>query len=141
MTTSSRSRSAALLVLADDELPYHGMVIAAHSTEPDTVPPAVDTVLPKNGATGLAKKSRIGLSLTDNIELATVHPHSVIVRPMGGQPLKGTFGLYMTILNFDPDEDLLPNTTYEVVLPKDGVKDLVGNGIAAEFKSTFTTGP
>ena len=130
-----------LLVLADDELPYNGMVIAAHSTEPDTVGPAVDTVLPKNGATGLSKKSRIGLSLTDNIELATVHPQSVIVRPMGGEPLKGTFGLYMTILNFDPDEDLLPNTTYEVVLPKDGVKDLVGNGIAAEFKSTFTTGP
>jgi hypothetical protein len=47
----------------------------------------------------------------------------------------------MSILNFDPDEDLLPNTTYEVVLPAGGVKDLVGNGIAAEFKSTFTTGP
>jgi hypothetical protein len=130
-----------LLVLADDELPYRGMVIAAHSTEPDTVPPTVDTVLPKDGATGLAKTSRIGLSLTDNIELATVHPGSVIVRPMGGEPIKGTFGLYMTVLNFDPDEDLLPNTTYEVVLPKDGVKDLVGNGLAAEFKSTFTTGP
>jgi hypothetical protein len=128
-----------LLVLADDELPYRGMVIAAHSTEPDTAPPAVDTVLPKNGATGLAKTSRIGLSFTDNLELATVHPGSVIVRPMGGEPIKGTFGLYMTILNFDPDEDLLPNTTYEVILPKDGVKDLVGNGIAAEFKSTFTT--
>lgn len=130
-----------LLVLADDELPYRGMVIAAHSTEPDTMAPSVDTVLPKNGATGLKKTSRIGLSLTDNIEIATVHPGSVIVRPMGGQPLKGTFGLYMSILNFDPDEDLLPNTTYEVVLPQGGVKDLVGNGIAAEFKSTFTTGP
>jgi hypothetical protein len=130
-----------LLVLADDELPYNGMIIAAHSTEPDTMPPTVDTVLPKDGATGLKKTSRIGLSLTDNLEIATVHPQSVIVRPMGGQPLKGTFGLYMSILNFDPDEDLLPNTTYEVVLPQGGVKDLVGNGIAAEFKSTFTTGP
>ncbi|WP_437743141.1 Ig-like domain-containing protein [Sorangium sp. So ce302] len=130
-----------LLVLADDELPYRGMVIAAHSTEPDTTPPAVDTVLPKNGATGLSRKSRIGLSLTDNVEIATVHNGSFIVRPMGGQPLKGSFGLYMGIVSFDPDEDLMPNTTYEIVLPKDGMKDLVGNGIAAEFKSTFTTGP
>ncbi|WP_437716853.1 Ig-like domain-containing protein [Sorangium sp. So ce448] len=130
-----------LLVLADDELPYRGMVIAAHSTEPDTTPPAVDTVLPKNGATGLSKKSRIGLSLTDNVEIATVHHGSFIVRPMGGQPLKGSFGLYMGIVSFDPDEDLMPNTTYEIVLPKDGMKDLVGNGMAAEFKSTFTTGP
>jgi hypothetical protein len=130
-----------LLVLADDELPYRGMVIAAHSTDPDSTPPAVDTVLPKNGATGVTRKSRIGLSLTDNLELATVHQGSFIVRPVGGAPVKGTFGLYMGILNFDPDGDLMPNTTYEVVLPKDGVKDLVGNGIAAEFKSTFTTGP
>ncbi|XXX76316.1 Ig-like domain-containing protein [Sorangium sp. So ce134] len=130
-----------LLVLADDELPYRGMVIAAHSTDPDTTPPEVDTVLPKNGATGLSRKSRVGLSLTDNVELATVHHGSFIVRPVGGQQVKGKFGLYMGIVNFDPDEDLMPNTTYEVVLPKDGMKDLVGNGIAAEFKSTFTTGP
>jgi hypothetical protein len=117
------------------------MVIAAHSTTGDTTPPAVDTVVPNDGETGLAKTSRIGFSFTDNLEITTVHPGSVIVRPMGGEPLKGTFGLYMGILNFDPDEDLLPNTTYEVVLPAGGVKDLVGNGIAAEFKSTFTTGP
>lgn len=130
-----------MLVLADDELPYRGMVLAAHSTTGDSVPPTVDTVLPKDGATGLKTSSRIGLSFTDNLELATVHPGSVIVRPVGGQPIEGTFGLYMTVLNFDPKEDLLPNTTYEVVLPQGGVKDLVGNGIPAEFKSTFTTGP
>ncbi len=130
-----------LVVLADDELPYRGMVIAAHSKDPDTTAPAVDTVVPKNGATGQSKKSRIGLSFTDNLELATVHPKSVIVRPEGGEPLAGSFGLYMGYLSFDPDADLLPNTKYEVVLPRGGVKDLVGNGIAAEFKSTFTTGP
>ena len=117
------------------------MVIAAHSTEPDTTPPSVDSVVPKDGATGQSRKSRIGLSLTDNIEIATVHPGSVVVRPVGGQPIRGSFGLYMTVLNFDPDEDLMPNTTYEVLLSKDGVKDLVGNGIADEFKSTFATGP
>jgi hypothetical protein len=130
-----------LLVLADDELPYRGMTIAAHSTEPDSAPPAVDTMVPKAGTTGYSKKASIGLSFTDNLELATVNPRSVIVRPMGGEPISGTYGLYMGVLNFDPDEALLPNTTYEVVLPKDGVKDLVGNGIAAEYTSTFTTGP
>lgn len=130
-----------LVVLADDELPYRGMVIAAHSAEPDTTAPAVDTVIPKNGATGQNKKSRVGLSFTDNLELATVHSQSVLVRPEGGAPVSGTFGLYMGFLSFDPDEDLKPNTKYEVVLPQGGVKDLVGNGIAAEFKSTFTTAP
>lgn len=130
-----------LLVLADDELPYRGMVIAAHSSEPDTTAPSVDTVIPKSGATGQSKKSRIGLSFTDNLELATVHSQSVILRPEGGEPVAGTFGLYMGYLSFDPAEDLKPSTKYEVVLPEGGVKDLVGNGLAAEYKSTFTTGP
>lgn len=130
-----------LVALADDELPYRGMVIAAHSDTPDTAAPKVDTVIPKNGATGQNRKSRIGISFTDNLELATVHPQSVIVRPEGGEPLKGTYGLYMGFLAFDPDEDLKPNTKYEIVLPQGGVKDFVGNGIAAEFKSTFTTAP
>jgi hypothetical protein len=130
-----------LVVMADDESPYRGITIGVHSTLPDTTAPIVDTVVPKNGATGQAVTSRVGLSFTDNIELATVHPGSVIVRPEGGDPLPGKWGLYMGVLNFDPDEDFAPGTTYEVVLPAGGVKDLVGNGIESEFKSTFTTAP
>src|SRR5262249_28724210 len=116
-----------------------GAVIAAQAAEPDTTPPVVDTILPRDQATGQSVKSRIGISFTDNIELATVNAASVIVRPMGGQPLAGKWGLYMGVLNFDPDADLLPRTTYEVVLPKGGLTDLVGNALAQEFKSTFTT--
>jgi hypothetical protein len=128
-----------LLVMADDEKPYLGAVIAVHSTAPDTMPPTVDTIIPRDKSTGLSVKSRVGISFTDNIELATVNPASVIVRPMGGQPLAGKWGLYMGVLNFDPDVDLQPKTTYEVVLPKGGLTDLVGNALLQDFKSTFTT--
>jgi hypothetical protein len=68
-----------------------------------------------------------------------VNPETLIVRPMGGEPLAGNWGIYGTVLNFDPAQDLLPATTYEVVIPAGGMKDYVGNGIATEFKSTFTT--
>ena len=68
-----------------------------------------------------------------------MHPGSFIVRPMGGQPLAGRWGLRMGVVNFDPDEPLKAATTYEVVLPQGGVKGLVGNALAQEFKSTFTT--
>ena len=61
------------------------------------------------------------------------------MRPVGGEPLKGTWGSRMGVLNFSPNEDLKPGTTYEVVLPKGGITDLVRNPIAEEFKSTFTT--
>jgi hypothetical protein len=128
-----------LLVIGDDQSPYHGWFIAVHQAEPDTKPPVVDTVIPNNGATGVSTSSRIGITFSDNIELATVNAASFIVRSVGGQPLPGKWGARMGVINFDPDQDLQPGTTYEVVLPKGGLADLVGNTLAAEWKSTFTT--
>jgi hypothetical protein len=129
-----------LVVIADDQAPYHGWFVAVHQTEPDSKPPVIDTVIPRNQETGVSIKSRIGLTFSDNIELATVNAASFIVRPVGGQPLAGKWGSRMGVVNFDPDQDLQPGTTYEVVLPKGGIADLVGNTLAAEWKSTFTTG-
>jgi hypothetical protein len=128
-----------LLVLSDDQAPYFGSVFAVHSPDPDKLPPVVDTIVPKDGATGQALKSRVGISFTDNIELATVNVASFIVRPVGGQPIAGKWGSEMGFVNFDPDQDLQPKTTYEVILPKGGITDFVGNGLAEDFKSTFTT--
>lgn len=127
-----------LLVLGDDQAPYAGWVIAAHAKDPDTTPPEVDTVIPKNGST-VPTTSRIGVSFTDNIELATVNGASFIVRPVGGAPLSGKYGLRMGVVSFDPDEDLQPGTEYEVVLPAGGIADYVGNTLSSEWKSTFTT--
>ena len=36
-----------LLVIGDDQAPYHGWFIAVHQAEPDTKPPVVDTVIPQ----------------------------------------------------------------------------------------------
>jgi hypothetical protein len=127
-----------VLVVADDQAPYHGWFTAVRQAAADTQAPIVDTVIPKEGE-AVAVTSRIGITFSDNIELATVSAKSFIVRPVGGEPLTGKFGLRMSVLNFDPDEDLKPGTTYEVILPKGGVSDLAGNGIATDFKSTFTT--
>jgi len=128
-----------LLVIGDDQAPYPGWVIGVHQTAPDTTAPVVDTVIPKNASTDNATTSRIGITFSDTIELATVNSASFIVRPVGGQPVAGKFGLRMSVLNFDPDQDLEPGTTYEVVLPAGGIADIVGNKLAAEWKSTFTT--
>jgi len=128
-----------LLVMTDDQTPYRGWVIGVHQTAPDSTPPVVDTVIPSNSATAVSTKSRIGVTFSDNIELATVNQASFIVRPMGGQPLAGRYGVRMSVVNFDPDQDFQPGTTYEVVLPKGGIADYVGNTLATEWKSTFST--
>lgn len=128
-----------LIVIGDDQAPYPGWFLAVHQPEPDSTPPRVHTIVPKDEERGVSTKSRIGISFTDNIELATVNGASFIVRPVGGEPLAGKYGSRMTVLNFDPDEDLQPNTTYEVVLRAGGIADLTGNTLASEWKSTFTT--
>ncbi|HVY37602.1 MAG TPA: Ig-like domain-containing protein [Polyangia bacterium] len=128
-----------LVVLTDDQSPYRGWVIAVHQTAPDTTPPVVDTVIPNNNATGVSVKSRVGVTFSDNIDLATVNQASFIVRPVGGQALPGRYGVRMGVVNFDPTDDLQPGTTYEVVLPKGGIADYVGNTLATEWKSTFAT--
>jgi hypothetical protein len=128
-----------LLVIGDDQTPYPGWFIAVHQAEPDTKAPVIDTVIPNDASTGNAVTSRIGVTFSDNIELATVNAASFIVRPVGGQPLAGKYGLRNGVINFDPDAPLQAGTTYEVVLPAGGVADLVGNKLATEWQSTFTT--
>jgi hypothetical protein len=133
-----------LLVMSDDQLSpatnrYAGTVIGVHATAPDTTPPAVDTILPRDGATNQPVTSRVGVSFTDNVELATVDSRTFIVRPVGGQALEGTWGVNMSVLSFEPEQGFAPGTTYEIVLPAGGIKDYVGNGIATELRSTFTT--
>jgi hypothetical protein len=128
-----------LLLIGDDQAPYPGWMLAVHQAEADTKPPVIDTVIPKDMATAVSVKSRVGVTFSDTIELATVNAASFIVRPVGGQALAGKWGIRMGVVNFDPDQDLQPATTYEVVLPAGGVADLVGNRLATEWKTTFTT--
>jgi len=116
----------------------NGSAIMPHQTAPITGAPAVNMVSPKNNATDQATTSRIGITLTDHIDLRTVSSSSFIVRPLGGAALPGKYSGQSAILNFSPDSPLLPGTTYEVVIPAGGMKDDVNNGVAA-FTSRFTT--
>lgn len=131
-----------ILLVADDQLvdnQYVGGIIVVHSADPDTTPPEVRYVNPPDGSQNQAVTTSIGVSLSDWPELTSVDPSSFIVRPIGGAPLAGTWSCTTTTLNFSPARPLDAATTYEIVLPAGGVTDLVGNPIAAEFRSEFTT--
>ena len=127
-----------LLVISDDENLF-GSWLSPHETAPDTVAPQVSYVNPADGATNIATTGRIGLSFDDQIELTSVDENSLIVRPIGGQPISGKWGYEHTVISFWPDQPLQASTTYEIVAPAGGIKDLVGNSLAAQFRSTFTT--
>jgi len=127
-----------LVAISDDH--DNGSFLVPHQSAPDTTPPKVNFQSPKSGATNVALTSRIGLSFTDQIDLRTVNSSTFIVRPVGGQALPGRYSHQTNLLNFAPDAELLPNTTYEIVLPSGGLKDLAQNGLAETFIATFSTG-
>lgn len=132
-------KAANLLVMSDDQLTatgYAGSFIAVESSSPDTVPPRVNGIWPPEGTT-VPPTTSIGLSFSDQIELATVGPPSFQVRDTEGNCVSGTWGHMRTIVNFAPDMPLAPGT-YEVRLPAGGITDLGGNAIAEDYVSTFT---
>jgi hypothetical protein len=128
-----------LLVLSDDQLTlegHAGSFIAVESTAPDTQPPRVVTIWPPDG-TNVPPTTSIGVSFSDQIELATVGPPSFQLRDADGNCVVGTWGHVPTVINFQPEQPLEPGD-YELVLPAGGITDLGGTPIADDYVSTFT---
>jgi len=118
----------------------NGARIMALQAAPDTTGPAVVYGLPTNNAVNIGLKSRIGFSMSDQIDVNSLTTNTFIVRPVGSSvAIPGTYSTMMGLINFTPAIPLVGGVTYEVILPAGGVKDVVGNGIAAQFRSTFTT--
>lgn len=111
-----------------------------HQTAPDTKSPEVNMVVPKSNDVNRALTSRIGVTLTDNILFETINKNTFIVRPIGGAALSGKYSYQFSIANFSPDQPLLPNTTYEIVIPAGGLMDYAGNALTKTFTSYFSTG-
>lgn len=117
-----------------------GSGLIAHQKAPDTTGPRVNFVSPANNATSRSLTTRVGVTLTDNVDLRSVNSSTFIVRPLGGQPIAGKYSHQSAIVNFFPSVPLLANTTYEVVIPAGGLKDWAGNAIDQAFTSRFSTG-
>lgn len=118
-----------------------GLAIWAHQAEPDTRGPSVGYHVPRAGQTSFPRGAPISLLIHETLDTTTLTVGTnFIVRPLGGNPLSGTAVFsFDDILTFTPDQDLLPNTTYEVVLPEGGIRDVADNGIE-EYRFTFSTG-
>lgn len=115
--------------------------IIAVAQAPDTQGPKVDFSSPANGNTRQALTSRVGLVMSDQIDVTSLTTTTMIIRPLGSTTaLTGTYSTQMGMVNFSPDSPLLPNTIYEVILPVGGVKDVVGNGLREEYRMRFSTG-
>lgn len=127
-----------LVILSDDH--NNGSFIFPHQAEPDTNGPIVNMVSPRDRANNQPRTSRIGVTFTDRVDLRTVNHDTFIVRPLGGEPLNGSYSTQTGIVNFTPDRPLEPDMTYEIIIPAGGIRDAVGNPVPTTFEAQFTTG-
>jgi YVTN family beta-propeller protein len=126
-----------LVLIGNDH--SEGSALVPHSTARDTTGPSVNMVSPRNNSTNQSVKSRVGITLTDSVDLRTVSSSTFIVRPLGGSALPGKYSSQTGIVNFWPDQQFLPGTIYEVVVTAGGIKDWANNGVPTQFTSRFTT--
>lgn len=117
-----------------------GGYLLAHDTDPDTKGMMVSAVRPVDRETNVSSTSMIGIALTDQIDPRTVGSTTFMVRPVGGAAIAGSYTTQTGTINFAPDQPLLANTTYEVVVAQNGVLDLAGNGVLIESLTRFSTG-
>lgn len=120
---------------------HQGLAIWAHQAAPDTRPPSVGFHLPRAGHTRYPRTASISLLIHETLDTTTIRPGTnLIVRPLGGSHLAGRAVFsFDDILTFTPDQELLADTTYEVLLTGGGIKDAAGNAME-EYRFLFSTG-
>ena len=123
-------------MLSDDH--YNGSFVFPHQAEPDTTGPSVNMVSPADGSRNQSRASRIGVTFTDRVDLRTVNADTFIVRPVDGEPLDGVYSSQTGIVNFTPARPFERDTTYEIVIPAGGVRDVVGNPVRKRFAPRST---
>ncbi len=76
-----------LAFVGDDHGVGSGLYV--HDTQPDTRGPEVHWVHPADGATDVALSSRIGVSMSDNLDFQSLDASTFVVRPVGGAAVAG----------------------------------------------------
>jgi hypothetical protein len=106
----------------------------------DDLPLAVEKIYPEDGSVQQDPQTRITIAFTDYVDTSTVDPTTVAIRPSGGEPLEGVYTYNFNTLSFSPTEPFAQNTTIEIALGADGVKDVSGNPLGEEIIARFSTG-
>lgn len=106
---------------------------------PDTTGPTVGFASPSAGAQGIPPTGRVGFVMSEPIDVTSLNSSTFIVRPAGEGAVAGTYSTQTGIVNFVPAVPLQSDTTYEVVLPAGGIRDVAGNPSGQEFRMTFRT--
>lgn len=123
----------------DDAVPGEASMVVPVREAPDANGPAVNMIVPTDGATDQPLTTRVGLTFTEFVSMNSVFEGSVILRDADGDPVPAHLSGQEGVVNLWPIGPLAPATTYTLEVPAGGVTDLNGNPTTAAFTASFTT--
>ncbi|SDC10441.1 Ig-like domain-containing protein, partial [Raineyella antarctica] len=120
-------------------------VVFTSTVAPDTTAPTVTSVVPADGATGVARTAPVSAVFSEAMDPATISTSTVTLVPTGGAtPVAATvaYDAATRSLSLQPSASLAPVTGYTATIKggASGVKDLAGNPLAQDRTWSFTTG-
>ena len=107
----------------------------------DNIPPAVTSVSPVNGTTGVGINSTVIANFSEAINASTVTASTFQLRDAGNNIINGTLNTSSAQVTFTPSSALTGLTVYTATIQggTSGVKDLAGNALDGNYSWSFTT--
>ncbi|HJU69468.1 MAG TPA: Ig-like domain-containing protein [Gemmatimonadaceae bacterium] len=99
--------------------------------------PTVTSTIPGSGASGVPRNVVLQVTFNEPVNHASVNMTSFQLAPVNGALVPGTFGGAGSTVTFRPTAQLLPDTTYNVVLSN--IVDVDGNPMEGTFTWSFRT--
>jgi hypothetical protein len=107
------------------------------TTVVDLVPPTVVSTTPADGATNVSTDIVLRITFSEAIDPSSLGDGILMTPEPGEGILEWTDG--GRTFNFDPDDPLLDDTAYSLIITEGAVRDYAGNGLAELYSLKFTT--
>jgi hypothetical protein len=105
----------------------------------DTTPPTVVSTTPADGATNVSVNTDLQIEFSETIDPNSLGEGSIMMTPDPGEGIV-TWIDGGTTLSFEPNDPLLDNTVYTLIIAEGAVRDLAGNPLSGNYQVVFTTG-
>lgn len=129
-----------LVLASSSETDGSRSYLFSHQAGLDTTRPTIGYHLPRPNATHQSLHTVVGLVINETLDSPTVTSQNIQLRPVGGAPIATTvIHTSYNVVNVMPEQLLQPDTTYELRMVQDGVRDVAGNGFA-HYSFLFSTG-
>ncbi len=122
--------------------PFSAIVQETTGTAADTTPPTVTSVTPADGATGIGVGTTVTAVFSEAMDPATITPENITLRTAGNTsvPAAVSYAAATRTATLTPSSALNASVTYTAsVKGPDGVADIAGNALQADYTWSFAT--